>query len=72
MIQEDQRHRLLKSKLVVLIAMYFGDRTAELYRASYTDMPIEFVEKSTEKLLTEYLGADRARALINEVKTNDL
>ena len=58
----------LKNKLVVLIGQYFGDATATLYASVYAEMPLEFVEKSSEKLLTEHLGLDRARALILEIK----
>lgn len=70
--KEDPKQRIIKAKLTALIAMYFGENTAEIYKACYQDMPVEFVEKSSEKLLTEYLGTDRARALITEVKTEQV
>ncbi|MBI4407884.1 MAG: hypothetical protein HY565_05305 [Candidatus Kerfeldbacteria bacterium] len=68
MVQEDTAQQLFKAKLVALIGMYFGETTASLYKAAYTQMPVDLVEKSSEKLLTEYLGLDRARMLIKEVK----
>lgn len=72
MPKEEPKQRLVKAKLIALIAMYFGENTAELYKACYADMPIEFVEKSSEKLLMEYLGIDRARALIIEIKNGTI
>lgn len=62
--------QLLKAKLVALISMYFGETTATMYKSTYVQMPIDLAEKSAEKLLTEYLGLDRARALIKEIKSN--
>ncbi len=67
-MREEPHQRLVKAKLIALIAMYFGENTAELYKSCYAEMPIEFVEKSSEKLLMEYLGVERARALILEIK----
>mgnify|MGYP001613708332 FL=1 len=64
--------QLLKAKFVVLISMYFGDTTAAVYKSAYVQMPVDLAEKSSEKLLTEYLGLDRARALIKEVKGGHL
>lgn len=64
--------QLFKAKLVALIGMYFGDATAIVYKAAYVEMPIELVEKSSEKLLMEYLGLERARALISDVKRAQL
>lgn len=64
--------RLFKAKLVALIAMHFGDKTAELYKSVFSTMPVDFVEKTAEKLFTEYLGAERARALIFETKKQDI
>lgn len=68
MDQGDTRQLAYKSKLIALIGSYFGDHTAVLYQAVYAEMPIDFVEKSSEKLLTEYLGIDRARALVCQAK----
>lgn len=64
--------QLLKAKLVALISMYFGEATATMYKSAYVQMSIDLAEKSVEKLLTEYLGLDRARALIKEIKGNHL
>lgn len=68
--KDNPKQRLEKAKLVALIAMYFGENTADLYKSCYADMPIEFVEKSSEKLLMEYLGMERARALILEIQND--
>ncbi len=68
MNQGDSRQQAYKSKLIALIGSYFGDHTAVLYQSVYADMPIDFVEKSSEKLLTEYLGSERARALVYQAK----
>lgn len=64
--------QLLKAKLVALIGMYFGETTALVYKAAYVQLPIELVEKSSEKLLMEYLGLERAKALISDVKRDQL
>jgi hypothetical protein len=64
--------RLFKAKLVALVAMHFGDKTAELYKALFATMSVEFVEKTAEKLFTEYLGSDRAHALIVETKKQNI
>ena len=69
---EGRTELLFKAKVVALIGMYFGDDAADLYKASYQTLPLEFVEKSSEKLLMEYLGLERARALIDEVKRQDI
>ncbi len=63
-----EAERLFKAKMVALIGMYFGDDTAVLYKSTFEPLPIEFVEKTAEKLLTDYLGSERARAVINELK----
>lgn len=68
MVKEATTERLFKAKLVALIDMYFGATTANMYKASYQELPIEFVEKSSEKLFTEYLGSERAQALIKQTK----
>lgn len=72
MTNNDTAERLLKAKLVALIAMHFGDKTAKAYKALFAPLPIETVEQSAEKLLTEYLGIDRAKALLLEVKKDTL
>ena len=64
----DVQPQVYKSKLIALIGSYFGEHTAVLYQAVYAQMPIDFVEKSSEKLLTEYLGSDRARALVCQAR----
>ena len=64
----DTTDQLLKAKFVALISMYFGEATATLYKSAYVQLPVDLAEKSSEKLLTEYLGLDRARALIKEVR----
>lgn len=72
MNQGDTHLKAYKAKLVGLIGSYFGDHTAVLYQAVYADMPIDFVEKSSEKLLTEYIGRDRARALVDQAKSRHI
>lgn len=72
MAEKETADRLFKAKLVALIAMHFGEKTAELYKSVFFNMPVEFVEKTAEKLFTEYLGTDRARALITETKKQDI
>lgn len=67
-MQGDTQQLAYKTKLITLIGSYFGDRTAVLYQAVYAEMPIDFVEKSSEKLLTEYLGSERARALVSQAR----
>ncbi|EKE01568.1 MAG: hypothetical protein ACD_21C00103G0002 [uncultured bacterium] len=72
MVDNDTAERLFKARLVALIAMHFGEKTAELYKGLFSTMPLEFVEKTAEKLFTEYLGTDRAKALITETKKSDI
>ncbi len=68
MAQGDTHLKAYKSRLIGLIGSYFGDHIAVLYQSVYANMPIDFVEKSSEKLLTEYIGRDRARALVDQAK----
>lgn len=72
MVSNDTTERLFKAKLVVMIAMHFGEKTAELYKGVFLTMPVEFVEKTSEKLFTEYLGTERAKALIADTKEEGL
>ncbi len=72
MVQSMEAERLFKAKAVALIGMYFGEDAAVLYKATFETLPLEFVEKTAEKLLTDYLGNERARAVINELKEHSI
>lgn len=56
-----------KAKLVQVIEIHLGRPTAMVYAGMFAQMPIELVIKSTESLLTEYIGSTKANGLIGNV-----
>lgn len=62
------KDRIYKAKLIVIIDMYFGAKTAQLYKTYFADMSVDYVEKSAEKLFTEHLGSERAQTLLKQIK----